>query len=197
MCLQTRLSLVWRLTSRPVLSGRGDEGAAARGHPQSISIWSPWRQVCSFFPISELLEVIRTLKCEELSPCIKLGTSGKCAPPPPPTRYVKKRGFGGGRGCLCPDWLRATLRTLKGRGGQRGGLFHYVRPGGQEVGRKGGSSSLGAPCSPGTNLGCYRPKHGGRGVFNVVSIYQVSYFLLTNFNRAPKIVVHKGKNARN
>lgn len=38
---------------------------------------------------------------------------------------------------------------------------------------KGGSSSPGAPCSPRTNLGWYRPKHGGREMFNVVSIYQV------------------------
>lgn len=81
MCLQTLLSLMWRVTSRPVLSGQEDRGAAACGYPQSIYIWSPQREVCSFFPISELLEVIRTLKCEELSPCIKLGTSGKCTAP--------------------------------------------------------------------------------------------------------------------
>lgn len=75
-CVSTLRSLMWRVTSRPVLSGQEDRGAAACGYSQSIYIWSPRWEVCSFFPISELLEVIRTLKCEELSPCIKLCTSG-------------------------------------------------------------------------------------------------------------------------
>lgn len=62
-------------TSRPVVWGQEDRGAPACGHLQSFHIWPPRWEVCSFFPISELLEVIRTLKCEELSLCIKLDTS--------------------------------------------------------------------------------------------------------------------------
>lgn len=53
----------------------------ACGYPQSIYIWSQWWEVCSFFQISELLEVIQTLKCEELSPRIKLSSSGRCMGP--------------------------------------------------------------------------------------------------------------------
>lgn len=58
------------------MSVQEDRGAPACGHLQSFHIWPPRREVCSFFPISELLEVIRTLKCEELSLCIKLDASG-------------------------------------------------------------------------------------------------------------------------
>lgn len=75
MCLRSALSLLQRVTSRPSLTGREDRGAAACGYPQSIYIWSQWWEVCSFFSIYELLEVIWTLKCEELSPCIKVCTS--------------------------------------------------------------------------------------------------------------------------
>lgn len=67
-------------------SGGGAEspaGTSACGHPQSISICSPPPPLCSFFPISEPLEVIRTLECEELSPRMRLGAGGE--------HIVKKR----------------------------------------------------------------------------------------------------------
>lgn len=61
-------------------SGGGAEsppaGTSACGHPQSISICSPPPPLCSFFPISEPLEVIGTLECEELSPRMRLAAAG-------------------------------------------------------------------------------------------------------------------------
>lgn len=134
MCLQTPLSLMKRVTSRPVLSGEQDRGAAACGYPQSIYIWSSWWEVCSFFPISELLEVIRTLKCEELSLCIKVCSSGRCMP-----SDMLRRGRG---------WRSLHPNRLLGHWGPyktetEGEMYSTPSARGQEVGGEGGSSSQG------------------------------------------------------
>ena len=113
------------------MSGQENGAATACGYPQSIYIWSPRGEVCSFFPISELLEVIRILKCEELSLCIKLGTSGRRTAPD------MLRG-GMGHRSFHPDRLLGTPWTPLGVG-----CIPLRPPGGLKVVVKGGGSSPG------------------------------------------------------
>lgn len=91
--------------------------------------------------------MIRTLKCEELSPCIKLPTSGRCTSPNMLT--------GGGGGEL------SVLIGYEDTGDsiREGGMYSTLSAWGQEVGKEAAHHQ--APCSLRTDLCCYWAKHAG------------------------------------